>query len=126
MGTQLRDTNGNLLYRTELDYDTQNRLVGFGETASGQNYKTAYTYDSDNRITSMTFDGGNAISVVYPTALSRTARMKESLPALTSTSKAATAMAALRHWYKRLTSPRFRSSTPTIPEATLFRRSVAI
>ncbi len=65
MGTQLRDTNGNLLYRTELDYDTQNRLVGFGETASGQNYKTAYTYDSDNRITGMTFDGGNAIGYTY-------------------------------------------------------------
>ena len=65
MGTQLRDTNGNLLYRTELDYDTQNRLVGFGETASGQNYKTAYTYDDDNRITGMTFDGGNAIGYTY-------------------------------------------------------------
>ena len=65
MGTQLRDTNGNLLYRTELDYDTQNRLAGFGETASGRNYKTAYTYDDDNRITGMTFDGGNAIGYTY-------------------------------------------------------------
>lgn len=65
MGTQLRDANGNLLYRTELDYDTQNRLVGFGETASGRNYKTAYTYDNDNRVTGMTFDGGNAIGYTY-------------------------------------------------------------
>ena len=65
MGTQLRDASGNLLYRTELDYDTQNRLVGFGETASGRNYKTAYTYDNDNRVTGMTFDGGNAIGYTY-------------------------------------------------------------
>ena len=65
MGTQLCDANGNLLYRTELDYDTQNRLVGFGETASGRNYKTAYTYDNDNRVTGMTFDGGNAIGYTY-------------------------------------------------------------
>lgn len=65
MGTQLRDGSGNLLYRTELDYDTQNRLVGFGETASGRNYKTAYTYDNDNRVTGMTFDGGNAIGYTY-------------------------------------------------------------
>ena len=65
MGTQLRDGSGNLLYRTELDYDGQNRLVGFGETASGRNYKTAYTYDNDNRVTGMTFDGGNAIGYTY-------------------------------------------------------------
>ena len=65
MGTQLRDASGNLLYRTELDYDGQNRLVGFGETASGRNLKTAYTYDNDNRVTGMTFDGGNAIGYTY-------------------------------------------------------------
>ena len=65
MGTQLRDASGNLLYRTELNYDAQNRLVGFGETAGGQNYKTAYTYDNDNRVTGMTFDGGNAIGYTY-------------------------------------------------------------
>lgn len=65
MGTQLRDASGNLLYRTELDYDTQNRLVGFDETAGGRNYKTAYTYDNDNRVTGVTFDGGNAIGYTY-------------------------------------------------------------
>ena len=65
MGTQLRDASGNLLYRTELDYDAQNRLVGFGETAGNTNYKTAYTYDNDNRVTGMTFDGGNAIGYTY-------------------------------------------------------------
>ena len=48
MGTQLRNNDGSLIYRTELDYDGQNRLVGFGETASGRNYKTAYEYDNDN------------------------------------------------------------------------------
>ena len=65
MGTQLRNNDGSLIYRTELDYDAQNRLVGFGETAGNTNYKTAYTYDNDNRVTGMTFDGGNAISYTY-------------------------------------------------------------
>ena len=65
MGTQLRDTNGDLLYRTELDYDTQNRLVGFGETASGQNYKTAYTYDNDNRVTEISFGGNDTVHYTY-------------------------------------------------------------
>lgn len=65
MGTQLRNTSGNLLYRTELDYDKQNRLVGFGESASNQNYKTGYTYDNDNRVTAMTFDGTAAVSYAY-------------------------------------------------------------
>ena len=65
MGTQLRDTNGNLLYRTELDYDTQNRLAGFGETASGQNYKTAYTYDNDNRVTEISFGGNDKVHYTY-------------------------------------------------------------
>lgn len=65
MGTQLRDGSGNLLYRTELDYDTQNRLVGFGETASGRNYKTAYEYDNDNRVIDMSFDDSNHILYSY-------------------------------------------------------------
>ncbi len=65
MGTQLRNNDGSLIYRTELDYDAQNRLVGFGETAGNTNYKTAYTYDNDNRVTGMTFDGGNAIGYTY-------------------------------------------------------------
>ena len=65
MGTQLRDANGNLLYRTELDYDTQNRLVGFGETASGRNYKTAYTYDNENRATEISFGGNDTVHYTY-------------------------------------------------------------
>ena len=65
MGTQLRDANGNLLYRTVLDYDKQNRLVGFGEAAGDATYKTEYTYDNDNHVTAQSFDGTAAVSYAY-------------------------------------------------------------
>ena len=67
MGTQLRSSDGSLIYRTELDYDTLNRLVGFGETAGNTNYKTTYTYDNDNRITEMNFGGANRVQYAYDT-----------------------------------------------------------
>lgn len=65
MGTQLRNTNGSLIYRTELDYDNQNRLVGFGEEAEGGTYKTSYTYDNDNRVTVIGFGGSNKVKYTY-------------------------------------------------------------
>lgn len=65
MGTQLRNTNGSLIYRTELDYDNQNRLVGFGEETEGGTYKTRYTYDNDNRVTEIGFGGSDKVKYTY-------------------------------------------------------------
>ncbi len=57
MGTQLRNASGSLIYRTEFDYDKQNRLVGFGETTGNGSHKTTYVYDDDNRPKELDFDG---------------------------------------------------------------------
>ena len=65
MGTQLRNADGSLIYRTELDYDTQNRLVGFGEEAENSTFKTSYTYDNDNRVTEIGFGGSNKVKYTY-------------------------------------------------------------
>lgn len=65
MGTQLRNADGSLIYRTALDYDNQNRLVGFGEEAEGGTYKTSYTYDNDNRVTEIGFGGSNKVKYTY-------------------------------------------------------------
>ena len=63
--SQLRDASGNVLYRAGMTYDARNRLTGLNETANGQAHATTYAYDNDNRVTGMTFDGGNAISYTY-------------------------------------------------------------
>mgnify|MGYP004551886803 CR=1 FL=1 len=63
--SQLRDASGNVLYRAGMTYDARNRLTGLNETANGQAHATTYAYDNDNRVTGMTFDGGNALSYTY-------------------------------------------------------------
>ena len=65
MDTQLRNADGSLIYRTQLDYDVQNRLIGFGEETENAAYKTGYTYDTDNRITEMDFGGDDKIRYTY-------------------------------------------------------------
>ena len=62
----LRDANGNVLYRTTLYYDKRNRLEKFAETAGSQAHTSAYAYDKDNRVTSISYDGGtNKIAYTY-------------------------------------------------------------
>ena len=88
MGTQLRDANGNLLYRTELDYDAQNRLVGFGESVGATNYKTSYAYDNDNRVTEAGFGGSDKVKYAYDNLgriSSRTVETSNAAGNLTST-----------------------------------------
>ena len=65
MDTQLRNADGSLIYRTGLEYDTQNRLTALKETLPTQQFRTGYTYDNDNRVTGMTFDGEIALSYTY-------------------------------------------------------------
>ena len=54
-----------LIYRTELDYDVRNRLIGFGETVGGVNHKTTYTYDNDNHVTEISFGGNDKVHYTY-------------------------------------------------------------
>ena len=65
MDTQLRNADGSLIYRTGLEYDTQNRLTALKEILPIRPFSTGYTYDNDNRVTGMTFDGENALSYTY-------------------------------------------------------------
>lgn len=65
MDTQLRNADGSLIYRTGLEYDAQNRLTALKETLPIRPFSTGYTYDNDNRVTGMTFDGENALNYTY-------------------------------------------------------------
>lgn len=65
MGMQIRDANENVIYRTEMDYDNQNRLVGFDDMVEDTSFKTSYTYDNDNRVTEIGFGGNDKVKYTY-------------------------------------------------------------
>ena len=76
----IRDTSvsdpeaDNLLYRTTLSYDVMNRLEAFGEQTQAGTHRTAYSYDKDNRVTQIRFDGdARAVEYEYD-ALGRLAK----------------------------------------------------
>ena len=66
-GTELRDNaTGAVLYKTSLKYDRQNNLELFAEKVGDANHRSEYTYDRDNRVTGITYDGGShKVSYTY-------------------------------------------------------------
>ena len=65
--TELKETaTGKVLYRTLLKYDKFSNLEQFTEKVGGESHTTNYTYDRDNRVTAIQYDGGaQKISYVY-------------------------------------------------------------
>ncbi len=63
--TEHRDGEGNLKYRTLIEYDKKNRVKAFKEATADQNYKTEYTYDADNRVTKVRYNGSDTSKVDY-------------------------------------------------------------
>ena len=60
------DDGRTLLYRTRLKYSKLNNLELFTEEVAGETHKSAYAYDKDNRVTSITYDGSaHKVSYVY-------------------------------------------------------------
>ena len=58
--TELRDSaTGEALYKTGLKYNKLNQLEVFSEKAGSESHKSEYTYDRDNRVTEIVFDGGS-------------------------------------------------------------------
>ena len=55
--TELRDGSGNVLYRTGLKYDKLNNLQQFSERVGATTHTSGYTYDRDNRVTQIAYDG---------------------------------------------------------------------
>ena len=60
-----RDGDGNLKYRTLIEYDKKNRVKAFNEATADQNYKTEYTYDADNRVTKVRYNSSETSKVDY-------------------------------------------------------------
>lgn len=62
-----RDTTTNeLLYQTRLKYDKLGDLVQFAEKVGSKAYTSEYTYDRDNRVTDIAFDGDtHKVGYVY-------------------------------------------------------------
>ena len=49
-----------------MKYSKLNNLDLFTEEVAGETHKSAYTYDKDNRVTSITYDGSaHKVSYVY-------------------------------------------------------------
>ena len=46
---------GELIYRTALEYDEQNRLKAFREETADGAHETTFTYDKDNRTTQIRY-----------------------------------------------------------------------
>ena len=63
--TEQRDGEGNLKYRTLIEYDKKNRVKAFNEATADQNYKTEYTYDADNRVTKVRYNSSDTSKVDY-------------------------------------------------------------
>ncbi len=53
-----------VLYKTRLKYDKLNNLQRFSEKIGEENHRSEYTYDRDNRVTEITYDG-NVQKVTY-------------------------------------------------------------
>ena len=60
-----RDGEGNLKYRTLIEYDKKNRVKAFNEATADQNFKTEYTYDADNRVTKVRYNSSDTSKVDY-------------------------------------------------------------
>ena len=60
-----RDGEGNLKYRTLIEYDKKNRVKAFNEATANQNFKTEYTYDADNRVTKVRYNSSDTSKVDY-------------------------------------------------------------
>ena len=54
--------NSSLLYRTRLKYDVLSNLESFVENVDDEIHKTTYTYDRDNRVTKLAYDGMDAVA----------------------------------------------------------------
>ena len=65
--TELRDAStGEALYKTSLKYDKLSNLEQFAEKAGGETHTSKYTYDRDNRVTEIQYDGGaQKVSYAY-------------------------------------------------------------
>ena len=63
--TEQRDGEGNLKYRTLVEYDKKNRVKAFNEATAAQNFKTEYTYDADNRVTKVRYNSSDTSKVDY-------------------------------------------------------------
>ena len=63
--TEQRDGEGNLKYRTLVEYDKKNRVKAFNEATATQNFKTEYTYDADNRVTKVRYNSSDTSKVDY-------------------------------------------------------------
>ena len=51
------NATGEVLYKTRLKYDKLNNLHRFSEKVGEENHRSEYTYDRDNRITEVQYDG---------------------------------------------------------------------
>ena len=60
-----RDGDGNLKYRTLIEYDKKNRIKAFNEATADANFKTEYTYDADNRVTKVRYNSSDTSKVDY-------------------------------------------------------------
>ncbi len=65
--TELIDNaTGEALYKTRLKYDKLSNLQRFSEKVGEENHRSEYTYDRDNRITEVQYDGSaHKVSYTY-------------------------------------------------------------
>ena len=63
--SEQRDGDGNLKYRTLISYDIKNRVRSFTEATATETKKTEYTYDADDRVTEVKYNGSDSSKVSY-------------------------------------------------------------
>ena len=63
--SEQRDGEGNLKYRTLISYDIKNRVKSFTEATATETQKTEYSYDADDRVTEVKYNGSDSSKVNY-------------------------------------------------------------
>ena len=63
--SEQRDGEGNLKYRTLISYDIKNRVKIFTEATATETKKTEYSYDADDRVTEVKYNGSDSSKLSY-------------------------------------------------------------
>ena len=63
--SEQRDGDGELKYRTLISYDIKNRVKSFTEATATETKKTEYSYDADDRVTEVKYNGSDSSKVSY-------------------------------------------------------------
>ena len=65
ISSEQRSGNGEVVYRTHIKYDAKSRVSSVTEKTAAEEHKSEYTYDADNHVTQVKYNGSDSTKVAY-------------------------------------------------------------